>query len=652
MTAFVLGTYLWYFILSLQNVEFKLIRRRLKFTWTLIPYLLGRWAHIVTLIMLLILLRLNIEAGVCQDGDIMRTLAVLANLALVSASANLLTRAVVLWRDSKRITALLGFLAIVHWGFCIGVGISGFRPEWDPVHMVCIVDFKTARVGLFGFYIYTVLFDLIILVLTVVALRKAHDARPYKLWSVLLTQGVAYLFITCITNIPMTIMIWMDLNYTMSMFFIIPGNTVSVIASSKAVTALLQIKEDDGDSPQHTSHPTGSWMSDNDNEDIPTSGILTTNIELGTQYGGLILKKSRQPWLLTLEKLSMRKAVSTSLTLFALSRLGTNVSINESAGCPPDSLATMVNWHDPATVELCGFILAQVSALVLGAFIWYFLTTLPHAEINLILKRVRFKLAHIPYFTARYLQLLSLILLCVGTHKQTPITACSGANFYRALSVFGDVALAAASANLGFRAMVIWKDNIYVVGTISMVTFAHFVYAIAIGIAGVKIEHDPIHHTCSIVMTDATSQLLILYVFTFMWDVAVVILTVAGLWHQGICRKSPLTSLLFAQGISYALVSCMASIPVMVVLRMDLNAPMNILLLPPSSTVNVIVSCAYVASLLDVAGSPTEGLCAYDEDQISEKEKSSATFLTSCIDTPAPVSLETTSATNTIAPRA
>lgn len=35
------------------------------------------------------------------------------------------------------------------------VGISGFRPRWDPIYRVCIMEFDTARLGLFVFYLYS-----------------------------------------------------------------------------------------------------------------------------------------------------------------------------------------------------------------------------------------------------------------------------------------------------------------------------------------------------------------------------------------------------------------------------------------------------------------------------------------------------------------
>lgn len=105
------------------------------------------------------------------------------------------------------------------------VGITGFGIIWDHELEECTVDFGRAHRELMAFYLYSTLYyytdhvsyasdtlfvvavvwDTVILVLTVLALYKQHNARHSPLWSALLTQGTGYLIITCLTNIPMTV---------------------------------------------------------------------------------------------------------------------------------------------------------------------------------------------------------------------------------------------------------------------------------------------------------------------------------------------------------------------------------------------------------------------------------------------------------------
>lgn len=149
-----------------------------------------------------------------------------------------------LWKHNLSVCTLLVVLCLAHWAFCIermyfyamtffkicssislAVGITGFGIIWDPELEECTVDFGRAHRELMAFYLYStpyhytdhvfyapdplfmiaVVWDTVILVLTVLALYKQHGARHSPLWSALLTQGTGYLIITCLTNIPMTV---------------------------------------------------------------------------------------------------------------------------------------------------------------------------------------------------------------------------------------------------------------------------------------------------------------------------------------------------------------------------------------------------------------------------------------------------------------
>jgi len=217
MIVFVLGAYVWYFVLTFVDVEWPLVTRRLKFSFAMMSYLLGRYSMFVALLMLFVgyqkgeLLSLDCDA---KSDQIMTTIAILGNLALVSASTNLLIRAFVLWKHRKYVCAFLVIPCLAHWGYCIQVGVTDFHTSLDPLTQVCTIDFYTARTEFLGFYLYTLFWDILILCFTVVALFKQHDARLARspLWSALLTQNVGYLFITCITNILMTTMAGLGLN--------------------------------------------------------------------------------------------------------------------------------------------------------------------------------------------------------------------------------------------------------------------------------------------------------------------------------------------------------------------------------------------------------------------------------------------------------
>lgn len=76
----------------------------------------------------------------------------------------------------------------------------------------------------------------------------------------------------------------------------------------------------------------------------------------------------------------------------------------------------MVDWKAPKVQELCAFTFAQLTVFFLGVYMyaqsyylpgiylegfycrWYFILTLPRAELRLFAGRIRFKPAHVSNF--------------------------------------------------------------------------------------------------------------------------------------------------------------------------------------------------------------------------------------------------------------
>ncbi|GJE99051.1 hypothetical protein PsYK624_152910 [Phanerochaete sordida] len=282
MIVFVLGMYLWYFVLTLQDVEWGLLTRRLQLSVVTINYLIGRYCLLTTLIMLFAMNQLDeLMKVVCDTSGShsVTALAVLGNMALVSASTNLQLRAVALWKGHTPARTLLIALCLAHWAFCLELGIQGFGLVYEPALGACTIDFGTAHRELLAFYLYTVLWDAAILAFTVGALRAQHAARGAPLGRALRVQGVGYLVVTCVTNVPMTAMAWLNLNYIMMIFFILPGNTISVMASSAAVTQLLKIKDPEA----HPTSPASALphaRAPHEKREAPA--VLTSNIDLHT----------------------------------------------------------------------------------------------------------------------------------------------------------------------------------------------------------------------------------------------------------------------------------------------------------------------------------------------------------------------------------
>lgn len=242
----------------------------------------------------------------------------------------------------------------------------------------------------------------------------------------------------------------------------------------------------------------------------------------------------------------------------------------------------------------------QMTVFTLGLYLWYFILTLPFAELRLLVGSVKAMPAHGPYFVARYCQLIALITIVVQTHVDESPLNCSSVVSLRIISVCGNVALAASSTNICFRALMIWKHKITYQVIIVCVALVHWVYAIILGISDVKTEHQE-HYSCFVILSTTEYELMPFYIFTLVWDFAILMLTIfgPGLRHCVQARepRPRLVSTLFTQGAIYALVSCIACIPMAILAFLDLNSTMNVLFVMPGHTISVIASSASFTAL-------------------------------------------------------
>ncbi|KAH9911294.1 hypothetical protein B0H21DRAFT_774876 [Amylocystis lapponica] len=116
-------------------------------------------------------------------------------------------------------------------------GLTGVDAYWDSHLSVCVVSYA-GYARLAAFYLYTVVYDTVILVLTVVGLYRV--SKRSEVYSVIQMQGIWYFVLTLAVNFPTMIFAWLDLNPVMNVFFSLPAVTISVIASSQIVLSLVK----------------------------------------------------------------------------------------------------------------------------------------------------------------------------------------------------------------------------------------------------------------------------------------------------------------------------------------------------------------------------------------------------------------------------
>ncbi|KAJ3557554.1 hypothetical protein NM688_g1413 [Phlebia brevispora] len=261
LIVFFFGFYCYHFISTLRYLEIPLIRRRLKFQWTFIPYFGARYS--------LLTCQVAFQTGLC--GSAFETVAFIGSLATIFASENLLIRSITLWRSNRYAVAFLVLIGLGHWILLIVIGLIPLVINWTKFGKSCLA-YGPAR-GPIPFFMY-------MLVFTVIALLRHSAARSSRLWITLYNRGILYFFSTFVVSVPMLVLTWLDLNDFMSVMFAAPSVTISVIASSGAVTSLLRLRDNPHENPPGECDGTFS-LSDPlpISESKLRSPVLTTNID-------------------------------------------------------------------------------------------------------------------------------------------------------------------------------------------------------------------------------------------------------------------------------------------------------------------------------------------------------------------------------------
>ncbi|KAH7920513.1 hypothetical protein BV22DRAFT_1198855 [Leucogyrophana mollusca] len=237
LNLFLLGLYGWEYCHTLQ-IETSLLRRQLPFRWALLPYVIGRFTLLLALVALVAVGSHTPRNINC--GAVYRFLAFAGNVAIGCASTNLMIRTWVIWKEDRIVLVCLTLVSLGHWSVLM-LGLTDIVAFMDVIQGSCIVQYAN-HANMSALFMYTMLYDLLVLVLTIAGLSRARSASA--LWRTLYNQGVTYFAITFVANIVPMIFSWLNLNAVMNVFFAIPAATISTIASCRAVVSLLGLQID------------------------------------------------------------------------------------------------------------------------------------------------------------------------------------------------------------------------------------------------------------------------------------------------------------------------------------------------------------------------------------------------------------------------
>ncbi|KAH7912383.1 hypothetical protein BJ138DRAFT_801847 [Hygrophoropsis aurantiaca] len=248
----------------------------------------------------------------------------------------------------------------------------------------------------------------------------------------------------------------------------------------------------------------------------------------------------------------------------------------------------MVDWQSPVEVEADAAAFSKFIHVLLGLYIWEFVTSLDF-DWQFISGKKRFRWPLIFYFAGRYCLLFALVGIAVALNVTSPVN-CQA--LYTFNQVLGNAAIGLASINLSLRTIAVWSQNKYVVILLVLVILVHWSFLLhGILLKAAWIDGEG----CAITYTN-NQILAISFIYSMAFDFLVLCLTGWKLAFPANGR-SKLINLIFGDGLIYFLIAFLANLLATIFMLLNLNAVMSIIANVPAAIASTIVACRVVRRL-------------------------------------------------------
>ncbi|KAI0043858.1 hypothetical protein FA95DRAFT_336458 [Auriscalpium vulgare] len=230
------GLYLWEFV-STFDYEWSIITGKRSYSWTIYVYLVCRLSALAAWCVMFIGLdyskRINCGAWESSfDG--------FAYLGLASASFIILLRNYAIWERNRYILAV----SIGVWLVSIGLNIRGIimsQSLWESVTSSCIeAHVQRSLANAIGILVS----DIVLLVIMIVGLLRSRSASKDGLWRLLFSQGIIWLTLAGLVEVPPVVFMVLNLNDAWNLMFQPLEFIVLVIGATRMYRSLTDF---DGD---------------------------------------------------------------------------------------------------------------------------------------------------------------------------------------------------------------------------------------------------------------------------------------------------------------------------------------------------------------------------------------------------------------------
>ncbi|KAG9312745.1 hypothetical protein JVU11DRAFT_7177 [Chiua virens] len=194
-----------------------------------------------------------------------RAIAAIGDIGLACTSLNLMIRTWVIWKGNRFVHVVLLVISLGHW-IVLALDVANLEGMIRPGEG-CVVHITHANVNATVF-VYSLCYDFIVLILTIVGLSRKKSKSP--LITRLYSQGVMYFVVTVATYITPTVFGFLDVEQMVNMTGICGMAFQLMIASSRAVRILLDLRDSPSSEMSEETGDTGVALTSH----IPVHGSM------------------------------------------------------------------------------------------------------------------------------------------------------------------------------------------------------------------------------------------------------------------------------------------------------------------------------------------------------------------------------------------
>ncbi|KAF8497434.1 hypothetical protein F5888DRAFT_1906747, partial [Russula emetica] len=227
------GIYVWEFVTTL-DFEWSMIRRYQCYRWTIWIYSFSRLSGLVVVIIFLVgtydTSPINCQAWVTFSW----AFSALGGYGL--SSILIMLRIFAIWDKSKVIMAISAAIWVINLGFQLtGKLTSSIPRESQRIRF----DIRFVLNG--NFYINLLATDVILLLIMLAGLLRLRRSPggSFYLSHLLWKQGVIWLAIATAAELPQVLLLFLDLNDSLNLLFLLPSMVTIIIAATRTYRSLI-----------------------------------------------------------------------------------------------------------------------------------------------------------------------------------------------------------------------------------------------------------------------------------------------------------------------------------------------------------------------------------------------------------------------------